>query len=109
LSSTGPASRDGLAAAGLVGIAPLFLDGTFAFFNFPTFFVTLGLKEVRLDSIVVVAAVLEKKLCGGLLSSIFLGGMGELQPTKVAHSAPMKSALINSFPQAKSLSAVGGY
>jgi hypothetical protein len=84
------------------------LDGPVIFLGFPSFFVTLGLKAVRFDSVAAVAAVLEKKLCGGPLSLFPLDGMGELQPTKAVHNAPIKSALINSFPQAKSLSA-GGY
>ena len=103
-SSTGPSLFRGL-AVGFADVA-IFLNFATFFLNFAAVFVGAGLNAVRFDSIGVVAAVLEKQACEVHLSTIPRGG--ELQPIKVVHRAPMRSVLINSFPQAKSLS-VRGY
>src|SRR5262245_49519102 len=88
-SSTAPASG-GLAAVEFSDVA-IFLD-------FAAVFVGLGLNAVRFESFGVMAAVLEKQPCDVHLCTISRGGMGELQPIKIAQSALMRSVLINTLP-----------
>src|SRR5262249_20298098 len=86
-SSTGRVSFSGLAAVNFVDVA--------AFLDFATVFVGFGLNAVFFEWISLVAAVLEKQLCE---VHTCCGGIGQLQPNKIAHSAPTRSTLINTFP-----------
>jgi hypothetical protein len=83
--STGPASFGRLAVAGFAAIA-----------TFLAFIAGSGLNGARFGSIGVVAAVLVKQPCEVHVCTSPRGGKGQ-QPIKVAHRAPMRSGLINSF------------
>jgi hypothetical protein len=90
-SRKGSVSFRGLASVGFAAVAT-FLDVTVVILG-------PGLNGGRFCSIGVVAAVLEKQPSEAHVSTTTRCGTGQLQPIKVAHRAPMKSVLINSFPR----------
>src|SRR5262245_55189042 len=95
--STGSASF-----ARLVAVGPVAIE---AFFGFTIVVAGSGLNDTRFSSIGLVAAVFEKQPLEVQVSPTPRGG-GQLQPTKTAHRAPMRSVLINSLPRDKILSAL---
>lgn len=90
-SRKGSVSFRALASVGFAAVAT-FLDVTVVILG-------SGLNGGRFCSIGVVAAVLEKQPCEAHVSTTPRCGTGQPQPIKVAHRAPMKSVLINSFPR----------
>ena len=92
-SSTGSVSLRGLPAVGFAAIATLL--------DFTVVILGTGLNGARFTSIGVVAAVLEMQSCEVHVSTPRCD-TGQLQPIKVAHRAPMRSVLINSYLRAKS-------
>jgi hypothetical protein len=89
-SSTSSVSFRGLAAVGFAAIA--------AFLGFTVVILDAGLNGSRsISSIGVVAAILEKQPCEVHVCTTRDCGTGQAQPINVAHRAPMRSVLINSF------------
>jgi hypothetical protein len=81
-SFTGLVSFRGLGTLGLAPIA--------TFLDFTVVILAPGLNGARIGSIGVVAAVLVKQPCDVQVCTIPRGGMGWLQPIKIAHRAQMK-------------------
>jgi hypothetical protein len=110
--STGPASFCGLAAVGFAAIAT-FLGFTAGSGLNGARFGSIGVVELSssgasatswifgiwIRSSIRLAAVLVKQPCEVHVCTTPRGGKGQLQPIKVAHRAPMRNGLINSFPR----------